>query len=40
MEPFSTTINGEFKQAYYKMEYDIVAGFPVRQIIIWRRKGE
>ena len=37
--PFSTTINGGCRAGFCRTATDIVAGFPVRQIIIWKRKG-
>ena len=35
----STTTNGGCRAGCLQDRQDIVAGFPVRQIIIWRRKG-
>ena len=38
MEQFFTTISGGFRKLLQDRS-DIVDGFPVRQILIWRRKG-
>ena len=39
MELFSTIINGVVQAELLQDRQDIVAEFPIRQIIIWKRKG-
>ena len=39
MAQFFIITSGEYKPAYYKIGDDIVSGLPIRQIIIWKRKG-